>query len=141
MNYSKKPVVVIDDDIDDLELAKDVLTNTSLIECRLFADPEDFYKYINNALIHPSIIFLDLNMPRISGFDVLRYIKENPRYQHIPVVILTTSSRREDKLRCYELGADTFITKPSSYTQLKKILGSVTKHFCQPAGTGEISHL
>ena len=61
------------------------------------------------------VILLDLNMPRKSGFEVLSEIKNHPRLRRIPVVVLTTSGEERDVARCYDLGANSFITKPADF--------------------------
>ncbi len=63
----------------------------------------------------PNLILLDLNLPRVDGFDVLRTVKSDPRLQSIPIVVLTTSERDEDISTCYALGANTFVPKPVEF--------------------------
>ena len=60
----------------------------------------------------PDLILLDLNLPRISGSEVLAEVKRDPKLKRIPVIILTTSSHEKDILQCYELNANCYITKP-----------------------------
>ena len=64
------------------------------------------------------LIFLDLNMPKVDGFECLKRLKENPVYQHIPVVIVSTSRRPEDIEKCKLLGASMFVSKPASFGEL-----------------------
>jgi len=74
----------------------------------------------------PGLILLDLNMPRKDGRQALAEIKNNPDLAHIPVVVLTTSAEEEDVLRTYELGANSYITKPVTFEGLVhavKVLG------------------
>ena len=66
----------------------------------------------------PGLILLDLNMPRKDGRQALAEIKNNPDLAHIPVVVLTTSAEEEDVLRTYELGANSYITKPVTFEGL-----------------------
>jgi two-component system response regulator len=60
----------------------------------------------------PGLLLLDINLPVVDGFKVLRQIKETPVLRRLPVVVFTSSSRVEDKLRAYDLGANAFLTKP-----------------------------
>lgn len=60
----------------------------------------------------PDIILLDLNMPRMSGRDVLAEMKSDPRFRQIPVIVVTVSSSEEDIMKCYDLHANCFVTKP-----------------------------
>lgn len=73
----------------------------------------------------PDIIFLDLNMPRKDGREVLAEIKEEPELKNIPVVVLTTSADEEDILRSYNLHANCFVTKPVDLKQFMKVVGSI----------------
>lgn len=66
----------------------------------------------------PDMILLDLNMPKMDGFEVLKEIKSDKRLRHIPVVILSTSKDRECVFRAYDLGVNAYIQKPSEYSQL-----------------------
>lgn len=75
----------------------------------------------------PYIILLDLRLPRITGFDVLREIKDDADLRSIPVIILTTSEAREDAIMAYKLHANSFVVKPANFekfTALIKELGS-----------------
>ena len=74
----------------------------------------------------PSLILLDLNMPRKDGREVLSDIKADPRLRRLPVVVLTTSRAQEDVVRSYDLGVNSFICKPVSFRGLVdalKVLG------------------
>lgn len=70
---------------------------------------------------HPKVILLDLNLPGISGLEVLRRIKGDARTQHIPVIILTISSRDYDINECRQLGAETYIVKPVDFQNFSKV--------------------
>jgi len=69
------------------------------------------------ALPYPMVILLDLNMPRKNGLEALSEIKTNPRLRRIPVIVLTTSAEEQDVVRSYDLGANSFITKPMDFAQ------------------------
>lgn len=74
----------------------------------------------------PSLILLDLNMPKMDGREALREIKSDPALHHIPVVVLTTSRAEEDVVRSYKFGVNSFITKPLTFLGLveaMKVLG------------------
>lgn len=70
---------------------------------------------------HPKVILLDLNLPTISGLEVLRRIKNDPRTEHIPVIILTVSTRDRDINECRRLGAETYIVKPVGFQKLSEV--------------------
>lgn len=73
----------------------------------------------------PDLILLDLNLPRKDGRQVLVEIKEDPRLQNIPVVVLTTSAAEEDILSSYRLRANCYITKPATLQQFVSVVESI----------------
>lgn len=70
----------------------------------------------------PGILLLDINMPRVDGFEVLRRVKESPALKRLPVIVMTTSSRDEDMVKSYDLGASAFMTKPVGLDKLSELL-------------------
>jgi two-component system response regulator len=80
-------------------------------------------KYAKAA--RPDLVLLDLKLPRKDGYEVLAEIKTNGRLKVIPVVVLTTSDSDEDMLRCYELHANGFITKPGKFQELVRVMRSI----------------
>jgi len=79
----------------------------------------------------PGLILLDLNMPRKDGREALREIKADPQLRKIPVVVLTTSSEEEDILKTYDLGANSFITKPVGFESLAHIVSVLGQYWFQ----------
>jgi CheY-like chemotaxis protein len=73
----------------------------------------------------PNIIFMDLKMPRMDGFDVLHWLRNNPRCSIIPVIVVSSSDLDDDVLRAYRLGANAYFQKPTTFPQLEDILRSV----------------
>jgi len=132
MSTSKSIVILMaDDDADDRLLAKDALT-----ECRLANDlyfvenGEELLDYLKRrgkfAQItdspRPGLILLDLNMPKKDGREALKEIKADPELRKIPVVVLTTSKADTDIGCIYELGANSFISKPVSFDSLVEVM-------------------
>jgi CheY-like chemotaxis protein len=76
----------------------------------------------------PCFILLDLNMPRMDGREALKLIKSDERLKKIPVVVLTTSKAPEDLLGCYDMGANSYVTKPVTFEGLVKTIASM-KHY------------
>lgn len=70
----------------------------------------------------PGILLLDLNLPKIDGFEILKRIKETPVLRRLPVVVMTTSTRDEDKVRAYDLGVNAFMSKPVGLDKLSQAL-------------------
>ncbi len=77
----------------------------------------------------PSLILLDLNMPKMDGREALREIKSDPVLHHIPVVVLTTSRAEEDVLRSYEFGVNSFITKPLTFPGLVEAMKALGRYW------------
>jgi CheY-like chemotaxis protein len=79
----------------------------------------------------PGLILLDLNMPRKDGREALREIKAHPELRRIPVVVLTTSKAEEDIYRTYDLGANSFITKPVSFEGLVAVMRDIGRYWIE----------
>lgn len=109
-------VYLVDDDPDDLEIVQDALvTNGYKGPVMLFHDGKMFLDQLNSKENQPgsSVIVLDLNMPLLDGFKTLKEIRNHPEHWTTPVIILTSSSNRQDEIKCFELGCNYFLTKPS----------------------------
>ena len=72
----------------------------------------------------PDILLLDLNMPVLNGLEVLKILREREDIEDLPIIILTTSSNQNDIDQCYRLGANSFITKPSSFKEMVEVVKS-----------------
>lgn len=77
----------------------------------------------------PSIILLDLNMPKVNGLEVLKRLKADPELRTIPIIVMTTSSAEEDLLRSYDLGASSFISKPTTFEKLVAVMRSLEEYW------------
>ena len=138
-NPTKSMVILMaDDDADDRLLAKDALA-----ECQMAGDlhfvenGEELLDYLHRrgkytALAEsprPGLILLDLNMPKKDGREALREIKADPALRKIPVVVLTTSKADTDIGRIYELGANSFISKPVSFESLVDVMKTIGRYW------------
>jgi len=116
-------VFLIDDDDDDqfifLTALKDVAPHS---RCHISNNALEAFKYLYARTEVPDMLFLDLNMPLMNGFEFLIILKSDPRFSPIPVIIFSTSDNPEDLDRAKELGALQFITKTSDIQLLKKDL-------------------
>jgi len=77
----------------------------------------------------PGLILLDLNLPKLCGHDVLKALRAHPVLQRIPVIALTASNRKEDVTRAYDLGVNTFITKPVEFEDFLKVIISLKEYW------------
>lgn len=139
MNQDNKAVMIMmaDDDPDDRLLVREAFEENRLANPLMTVkDGEELMDYLHrragyeNAL-RPSLILLDLNMPRKSGFEALREIKSDPELRRIPVVILTTSKAEEDIVRSYDLGVNSFIVKPVTFDALVETVRELGKYWFQ----------
>ena len=121
-----KTLFIIDDDYDDREMFLEaIMLYNPAINCLEFSNGIDALEILKSCQPIPDIIFLDLNMSRMSGKQCLQQIKSIPDFSKIPVVIYTTSSQVEDKEEMETLGAAYFLTKPNTGEGLKLKLGEV----------------
>jgi CheY-like chemotaxis protein len=126
-SYRPITILMAEDDPDDRLLAAKALKSRRLAnELRFVEDGEelmDFLRHRGKFADHavsprPGLILLDLNMPRKDGREALAEIKADPHLRRIPVIVLTTSKAEEDILRSYDIGANSYITKPVTFEEL-----------------------
>lgn len=131
-------ILMADDDPDDRLLARDALSECAVRHELQFAeDGEELMDYLHrrgrfsgqgNAR-RPGLILLDLNMPRRDGREALKEIKADPILRRIPVVIFTTSAADADIVQAYELGANSFISKPVAFDALVQVMHRLTDYW------------
>lgn len=138
---SAKSIVILmaDDDADDRLLARDALAECDLPgELHFVENGEELLDYLHRrnkyaqaaTTPRPGLILLDLNMSRKDGREALREIKSNPELRKIPVVVLTTSQADTDIAQIYDLGANSFITKPVTFDSLVKVMKILGEYWC-----------
>jgi CheY-like chemotaxis protein len=136
----RKPITILlaDDDEDDRLLAKEALAESRLAnDLHMVKDGEELMDYLYRrgeyGLLEdsprPGLILLDLNMPKKDGREALREIKSDVALRQIPVVVLTTSKAEEDIYRTYDLGANSFITKPVMFESLIGVMKDLGKYW------------
>jgi two-component system, response regulator len=123
-------ILMADDDSDDRLMAKEAFEENKLANNIFFVENgEELLEYLNNKGKYegannplPGLILLDLNMPKKDGREALKEIKSDPKLRRIPVVVLTTSKAEEDILRSYDLGVNSFISKPVTFDELVRVI-------------------
>lgn len=128
-------ILLAEDDDDDYFLTRQAFEEAHIANTlRRVCDGEELLDYLTRQgefrahedAPSPALILLDLNMPRMDGREALRIIKSRPGLRHVPVVVLTTSKAEEDIIRSYQLGVNSFISKPVTFQGLVeaiKVLG------------------
>jgi CheY-like chemotaxis protein len=133
-------ILVADDDPEDCLLIKEAFKEGLLLNgLRFVEDGEELMDYLRHeggykspsSSPRPGIILLDLNMPKKDGREALKEIKSDPDLKSIPVVVLTTSKAEEDILRSYNLGANSYITKPVTFAGLVAAIKTLGKYWLQ----------
>ncbi|WP_158972486.1 response regulator [Paraglaciecola sp. L3A3] len=139
---NKRPITILmaDDDEDDRLLTREALEESRVLnELHCVEDGVELVSYLKRegkyadeeAYPRPSLILLDLNMPRKDGREALQEIKADPSLRTIPVVILTTSKQEEDMVKGYDLGAASFITKPVNFEGLVNLMRTLGKYWIE----------
>lgn len=120
----KKIFLLADDDVDDKELFQDALNEIDpSIKCYFANDGKEALDIlVDDTKDRPRIIFLDINMPGMDGWECLSILKSTAEYKDIPVIMYSTSSHRRDIDNALDNGAFCFFTKPNEYSELKDIL-------------------
>lgn len=130
-------ILLVDDDEDDRYLTQEAfqqhfpVSHVSAVE-----DGEELLEFLSYSGRYvgaghqlPELILLDLNMPRKDGREALREIKSNQTLRHIPIIILTTSDAKDDIETSYSNGANSFITKPTSYQRLSEVTKAIGQYW------------
>jgi CheY-like chemotaxis protein len=135
-----RPITILyaDDDLDDQLLVKEALEEARLLnDLRFVNDGEELMDYLHRRGEYadparsprPGLILLDLNMPRKNGREALAEIKRDPALRRIPAVVLTTSKAEEDIYRSYDLGVNSFISKPVTFGGLTAVMSALASYW------------
>jgi two-component system, response regulator len=128
MTNQKVEILLVEDNEDDLVIIQEVFEDMKLASIvNTVRDGEEALAYLQRKGKYkvarmPDIVLLDINMPKKNGFEVLEEMKNDPRLQSLPVIMLTTSHREEDVVRAYEKGACSYIHKLVDLDQFKQLI-------------------
>lgn len=142
MSNDAEPIVILlaDDDEEDRMLTRDALHESRLVnQLRFVENGEELMDYLKRrgswsdpaTSPRPGLILLDLNMPKKDGREALKEIKADPDLRRIPIVVLTTSKEEEDIYRTYDLGANSFITKPVLFDSLVGVMKAIGRYWIE----------
>ena len=139
-NTERTVLLMADDDPADCLLTEKALRRAN-ITCPLYVvhDGAQLLDYLTRrgdyadpiASPRPSLILLDLNMPKVNGTEVLERLRDEPELSHIPVVVLTTSDEERDIATSYALGANAYLVKPSAFDDMVSVAQVVKAHWLE----------
>jgi two-component system, response regulator len=138
MNDGRKKIILIEDDPDNAELIMEILgeggVKKNIILVRDGKEAIEYFQELDvkwKGVIKDKInlIILDLNLPKVSGMDVLKYLRKNSKYSPVPVIILSTSSDKKTIDEAYKNGANGYVAKPVSYKEFVDKLERL-KEYC-----------
>jgi CheY-like chemotaxis protein len=131
-------VLIAEDDEDDFLLIKEACREAGLVyDLHWVKDGEELIDYLfrlderkkSGETAYPGLIILDLNMPKVSGFEALREIKTHPSLRKIPIIILTTSQSEDDVVQAYDLGVNSFIQKPIRFESMVDVFRTMDRYW------------
>ncbi len=141
-----RTILMVDDDADDCSLVRDALVEIGAAhDLRFAGDGEELFDYLErrgrfaatSTAPRPDLILLDLQMPRKNGRESLRQLKSDPAWRSIPVVVLTTSTAPADVNYAYEMGVNSYMTKPVTFRMLVEAVRLLTQYWFELAQTPE----
>ena len=114
---NKATIMMVDDEPTTMEVVKAFLQESGFNNFVLIEDSNEAMKALES--LRPDLLLLDLLMPEVSGFDILKAVRSHKKFEHLPIIILTSSSDNEDKLLALDLGATDFLAKPVDPSELR----------------------
>lgn len=125
----EKIILLADDDRDDTEMFCEALIDIDQdVICHCAENGSEVLKILENQDQLPGVIFLDLNMPIMNGWECLKKLKADERYKEIPVIMISTSSHKNDLETASQQGALCYFVKPNNFNDLKDVLRSVIEN-------------
>ena len=129
-------ILIAEDDLDDRFILKTAFKEMNNEDNTEFVENGEDLMNLLTSKTHsgitahfPDLILLDLNMPKKDGRETLKELKSHPIFKVIPVVVFTTTIKDSEIIKCYDLGANTYITKPASYQSLLGVLEIIRKYW------------
>ncbi|MBD2155665.1 response regulator [Leptolyngbya sp. FACHB-8] len=130
-------LLVAEDNPDDRLLMQHAWSHRPHVQLFLVEDGEEVIDFLahqgtytqSDSFPRPDLILLDLRMPRRNGFEVLEALKKHPDWKAIPIVVVTTSNAVEDVYRAYELGANSYISKPQTIQEIFELADSLDQYW------------
>ena len=126
-----KVLLVEDDQVDVMNVQRAFRKSHILNPLVVAADGEEALKLLRNGTVPPSrlLVLLDLNMPRMSGLEFLRQLRQDNNLKHLPVVVLTTSDDERDRIEAYKLNVAGYIVKPVTFLNFMEAMATLNKYW------------
>jgi CheY-like chemotaxis protein len=145
----KAPLLVVEDNEADFEVISLLLgeagVSSLIIHCRTGEEALRYLSELQKKLpaeqTLPAHVLLDLNLPGVSGLDVLMELRKGDRFALVPVTVLTTSSHPNDIDSCYRAGANSYLIKPVDFQRFQKMLSSFAEYWFQVAVSPSLTHV
>ncbi len=139
---SAHTILLVEDNPADIKITERALRDSGFpVELVVVRDGQEALEYLlrqgpyadNTSWRNPDLILLDLNLPRLTGREVLQRVRTTPELKTVPVVVLTTSRRPEDVQDMYAAGANTYIEKPQSFQRFVQVLQTIERYWLDTA--------
>ena len=136
--YIDDRILIVEDNLDQLRLMTEVLQSGRISnEVHSVTTGEEAIAFLSGESAYcdrtvyplPCLLLLDLKLPRISGFEVLEWVRAHPVFRTLPVVVLTGSHDSEDIERAYQLGANSYLLKPFKMEELRAVVKSINAYW------------
>ena len=119
-------ILLIEDDSDDIELLQEALKNHAIaFEMEVIKDGKVALDHIRVGNAAPEIVILDLNLPKVHGKELILEIKAQALFKNIPLLVLTTSSAKEDVDYAYKYGANKYLIKPTTMERIREMVETI----------------
>ena len=119
MSLRKPCILLVEDNPDHAEFIRRAL-NGDATEVVVLPDGQAALEYLRNSSSQPSFVILDVKLPKKDGFEVLAIIRTSERFRELPVIMLSTSFNPDEIRRAYQMGVNSFVTKPIDFTQFNE---------------------
>ncbi len=125
-------ILLAEDNPSDVKLARRAFGRTGNEHTLIVReDGKDAVDFIDQTADLPTLVLLDLKLPRLGGLHVLQHIRKNPRTRCIPVIMLTSSNEVTDLHRCYSAGANSYLRKPVDYADFEVMIGLIVRYWLE----------
>ena len=130
---SKPPILLVEDNPNDEALTRRALEKNAVGNPLVVAHDgvEALELLLGPSAIKPSVVLLDLNLPRLGGLEVLETLRADERTKRLPNVVLTTSREEHDLVCSYDLGANSYVRKPVSFEAFQKAIGQLSEYWLE----------